>query len=160
MDTLKLIVLGKGRYVIMPSLIIYFKQKFRCKCKSELCHCLFAYVDCAQEVTKYYGDEYIFDVSREADILEFASIHSKRNLKVVWSRSSVQTQERQVKISWFTAKIRDLTQVDSGYYNLRKKDNTLLWRRLLTVKGDKGEFSVVSVYSRVKHSHKLFIFSL
>lgn len=34
--------------------------------------------------------------------------------------------------------MQDLTQVDNGYYNLRKEDNTLIWRRLLTVKGDEG----------------------
>lgn len=99
--------------------------------------CLSVYVECAQEVPKYYGDEYIFDVPREAEILEFASIDNKSNGKVVWSRSSAQTQQRRVKISWSTARIRDLTQADSGYYNLRKKDNTLIWRRLLKVKGDK-----------------------
>lgn len=132
-DIIKLIVQGK----MILLLCLHFKQKYWCKCKPPLCQPLSVHVECAQEVTKDYGDEYIFDVSREAEILEFASIHNKRDVKVLWSRSGVQGQQGRVKISLSTARIRDLTQVDNGYYNLRKKDSTLIWRRLLTVKGDK-----------------------
>lgn len=99
---------------------------------------LSVYIECAEEVTKYYGDEYLFDVPREAEILEFAPTDNKRNVKVLWNRTSVQIQPSRVKVSWSTARMRDLTQVDNGYYNLRKKDNSLIWRRLLTVQGDEG----------------------
>lgn len=39
-------------------------------------------------------------------------------------------------MKWDVWEITTLTQADSGYYNLRKKDNTLLSRKLLTVEGD------------------------
>lgn len=135
-DILKLVILGKVILVLLFHYKFISSRNIDATVSHYCIQFLSVQAECAQEVTKYYGDEYIFDVPREADILEFASIYTKRNVKVVWNRSSAQTHQKRVKISWSTARIRDLTQVDNGYYNLRKKDSTLIWRRLLTVKGD------------------------
>lgn len=95
--------------------------------------------------------------------MEFASINNKTNVKVVWNRtraSGAHTEGSRVIMSGVSGRIQDLTQLDSGYYNLRKTDNSLIWRTLLTLEGDEGRLvDVLAVPGQMKHSHKLFIFS-
>lgn len=125
--------------------------------------CLSVYVECAQTVKKYYGDVYAFNVPLEAKIMEFASINNKTNVKVVWNRtraSGAHTEGSRFIMSGVSGRFQDLTQLDNGYYNLRKTDNSLIRRTLLTVEGDEGRLvDVLAVPGQMKHSHKLFIFS-
>lgn len=80
---------------------------------------------------------YSLNVPRQAEYLEFTPLHSVDQTKVLWNRTNPQTYKGgRVKVKWNIAEITTLTKADSGHYNLRKKDNTLLSRKLLTVEGD------------------------
>nr|XP_046262346.1 uncharacterized protein LOC124068277 isoform X2 [Scatophagus argus] len=98
-------------------------------------------LDCAEEVTRYYGHLYSYSVPREAEFLEFIPLHSVDQLMVLWNLTDSQTNKgarRQMKRnSW---EISGVTQADAGYYNLRKKDNTLLSRVLLRVEESRRHY--------------------
>lgn len=45
-------------------------------------------------------------------------------------------------VKWNEINLLDLTQVNSGYYNLRRNDNTLLSRKMVQVKGNEIKLDV------------------
>lgn len=97
---------------------------------------LCSFSDCADKITLHYGGYYSFNIPRQAEYLEFTPHHSAEQ-SILWNRTNPRTnKESRVKIKWNTGKIDGIIPQDSGYYNLRKNDNTLLSRTLLTVKGD------------------------
>lgn len=163
MNILKLKV--RGKVIIVLCLNYYYHSNKNIDANVSHCcvQCLSVYVECAETVKKNYGEVYAFNVPSEANILEFASINNKTNVKVVWNRTranGAHTEGSRVIMSWVSGRIQDLTQLDSGYYNLRKTDNSLIWRTLLTVEGDEGRLvDVLAVPGQMKHSHELFIFS-
>ncbi|KAM7000283.1 uncharacterized protein LKV04_005209 [Tautogolabrus adspersus] len=94
---------------------------------------------CAVEVRRIYGERYYLDVPQQAEILEFTPSSSHRYTlpKVLWNRTDPQTAKggrgQKKRDSW---EIIQLTQKDNSYYNVRKKDGSLLSRTLLKVEED------------------------
>ncbi|XP_061691209.1 uncharacterized protein LOC133508799 isoform X2 [Syngnathoides biaculeatus] len=86
-------------------------------------------LECADEVQKYYHARYRIDIPSLAEILEFTKLHGSDTV-VLWNRSSVASASRMKENVW---DMSDLTQDDSGYYNLRSKDYTLMWRKKIIV---------------------------
>ncbi|KAM6952211.1 uncharacterized protein PEZ65_010451 [Lycodopsis pacificus] len=97
--------------------------------------------DCADKVLRFYGDMYSTTVPRQAEFLEFIPLHSVDQLKVLWNRADPQTNTggrgRFKRNVW---EIRNLNQADMGHYNIREKDNTLLSRILLEVRGFQRDY--------------------
>ncbi|XP_054453644.1 uncharacterized protein LOC129090139 [Anoplopoma fimbria] len=91
--------------------------------------------DCASKEMGVYWDKHSFDLPREAEFLEYTPLHSVDQPKVLWNRTDPQTNEggrgRMRNRVW---EIKNLIQADMGHYNLRAKDNTLLFRKLLEVR--------------------------
>ncbi|XP_041800145.1 uncharacterized protein LOC121611590 [Chelmon rostratus] len=93
-------------------------------------------LDCVDEIRRNYGDAYRHDVPRQAEYLEFTPLRALDQTKVLWNRTDPQTNRRgRGPVKRNMLEIIGLTQADSGYYNFRKKDNTLLSRILLAVEG-------------------------
>ncbi|KAM7389710.1 hypothetical protein PAMP_023673 [Pampus punctatissimus] len=89
--------------------------------------------DCAKQVERYYYGYYSHNVE-EVEFLEFTHISRLDPTWVIWNRSAPRTNtggRGQVKDNVW--KINSLTQADSGFYNFRKKDNSLESRINLTI---------------------------
>ncbi|XP_071373467.1 uncharacterized protein [Centroberyx affinis] len=91
-------------------------------------------LDCSDKDSRNYGAMYSCSISRRADFLEFTPLHSLDQPRILWNRTDPQASRGgrgQVDRSvWEMMKV---TQADNGYYNFRKKDNTLVSRKKLTV---------------------------
>ncbi|XP_042349182.1 uncharacterized protein LOC121948018 [Plectropomus leopardus] len=91
-------------------------------------------LDCSEEVLWNYGDRFVCSISREAEFLEFIPLHSSNQPTVLWNRTNPQISEegrgRFKRNRW---EILNVNQGDIGHYNVRRKDNTLLFRIYLTV---------------------------
>lgn len=86
--------------------------------------------------------------------MEFASSDNKKEVMVVWRRGSQNPPGARVKMKWNEGAIEDLTHLDNGYYNLRKGDNTLIWRTHLTVEGNERRLvDVLNTSGPMKPSH-------
>lgn len=94
-----------------------------------------ALLECADEVTKTYGNSFYFNVPREAQYLEFIRLNSKET-KVVWNRTGSLINKENLKINRNEIQVHRLTQLDNGYYNIRRKDNTLISRKKVHVEGN------------------------
>ncbi|XP_042349416.1 uncharacterized protein LOC121948178 isoform X2 [Plectropomus leopardus] len=92
-------------------------------------------LDCSKLKTKYYGDTFYLNIPSEAEFLEFTHTDSVDQPNVLWNRSDPQISDgvRGRGKRWEIAKVN---QGDGGYYNFRRKDNTLLSRIQLVVKED------------------------
>lgn len=95
-----------------------------------------AFSDCADEITRNYGETYYFDVPGEAEFLQFTPLGSQEEPKVLWNRTNPKINKggrgQMTRYAW---EIVELTQADNGYYNFRK-EGALLSRIRLTVQGD------------------------
>ncbi|XP_073342579.1 uncharacterized protein [Pagrus major] len=93
-----------------------------------------AVLDCADKVTRSYGHAYTLNVPRRAEFLEFTSNYDVDQPKVLWNRSDPRSfkgdRGKRTSDGW---EFISLAQEDNGYYSLREKDNTLLYRKRLTV---------------------------
>ncbi|XP_003970429.2 uncharacterized protein [Takifugu rubripes] len=89
-------------------------------------------LECGAEVTKTYGNSFYIDVPREAQYLEFTRLNSKETT-VLWNRTGSLINKENLKINRNQIHVHSLTQLDNGYYNIRKKDNTLMSRKKLQV---------------------------
>lgn len=96
---------------------------------------IYALVDCADEITRTYWHGFSIDVPRDAQYLEFIPLDG-REPTVLWNRTGSLVKKDKVQIKWNVIDVFSLTQADNGYYNLRKKDNTLLKRQKLQVEGN------------------------
>ncbi|KAG7230281.1 hypothetical protein INR49_024385 [Caranx melampygus] len=68
--------------------------------------------------------------------MEFTQLHRKDLTQVVWNRTNPQTSQRtRGNVQSGSWEISSVTQADSGFYNFRAKDNSLLRRKKLTVHG-------------------------
>lgn len=101
-------------------------------------------LDCAETITGVYGQAVSLHVPREAQYLEFTPVDGKETT-VLWNRTSSQVKKGKVKIKGNIIDLYNLTQMENGYYNLRRKDNTLVKRKSLTVKGNKIKYNVIFV---------------
>lgn len=100
-----------------------------------------ALVDCADDITLTYWHALSLDVPRDAQYLEFISLKGGQ-AEVLWNRTGSQVKTDKVQMKRNVINIFFLTQADNGYYNLRKKDHTLLKRKKLQVKGKKIKYNV------------------
>lgn len=121
--------------------MIQFKQTNKQKTLTLCCISVYnkpvlihALVDCAEEIHRTYWNSFSIDVPREAQYLEFISLHGQTD--VLWNRTGSQVKNDKVQIKRSVIGVFYLTQADNGYYNLRKKDHTLLRRQKLEVKGN------------------------
>ncbi|XP_077389134.1 uncharacterized protein LOC144026364 [Festucalex cinctus] len=90
-------------------------------------------LECANEMHRYYHAKFRVHIPSQAEILEFYTT-SNPYPSILWNRTHTSGPSRG-KVEQNSWEIADLTQADSGYYNFRKKDNTLLSRIKLTVTG-------------------------
>lgn len=95
----------------------------------------FASSDCAEKITKYYGDIYGSTLPKGTEFVEFTPLHLRDQPQVVWNGTNLQKKGK-IRMFFSYLEIFRVTQADNGYYNFRKKDNTLLSRILLIVQGD------------------------
>ena len=96
------------------------------------------FLDCAEEVERSLYSMYSGHIPREAELLEFISIPRIRDKPyVLWNRTNPRTRKgSRVLVQGDSWKITKLVESDNGFYNIRKKDNTLISRIKLTVKGN------------------------
>lgn len=100
-----------------------------------------ALVDCADKITRTYWHSLSFEVPRDAQYLEFTPLGGSETT-VLWNRTWSQVKKDKVQMKWNVIDVFYLTQADNGYYNLRKKDNTLLKRKKLQVEGNETNYNV------------------
>ncbi|KAM4555817.1 uncharacterized protein PAE49_014768 [Odontesthes bonariensis] len=99
--------------------------------------------DCAVVVTKDYGHLWEEKLSTKVEFLEFSPPKSQDQLIILWNRTNHQnSREKRLQVVDNVLSISYLTQLDSGYYNFREKDNTLESRRYLEVKENIKHYDV------------------
>ncbi|XP_031175527.1 uncharacterized protein LOC116064437 isoform X2 [Sander lucioperca] len=92
-------------------------------------------VECAYKMYRNYGKSYSYTVPRQTEFVEFTPLHSEDLPRVLWNRTDPEANKgSRWQMKGFILAIKNVNQADSGYYNFRKKDNTLLSRIRLTVK--------------------------
>ncbi|KAA8588968.1 hypothetical protein FQN60_010313, partial [Etheostoma spectabile] len=99
-------------------------------------------VECAYKRYRNYGRPYSNTVPRQTEFVEFTPLHDEDLPAVLWNRTNPQGNKGsrwQMKGSIW--EITSVSQADSGYYNFRKKDNTLLSRICLTVKENNRHYN-------------------
>lgn len=98
-------------------------------------------LECAVDAMRFYGERYYLDVPQEAEYLEFTPSLRNSPTKLLWNRTNPQVSQgsraQMKKNAWVIMKV---TGKDSGYYNIRKKDRSLLSRTLLKVEVDSISF--------------------
>lgn len=94
-----------------------------------------ALLDCADEVTATYGHSFEIDIPRDAQYLEFVTLDRSESM-VLWNRTGSQVRSKNLMVKKNEITVFDLTQKNSGYYHLRRNDNTLLSRKIVQVKGN------------------------
>ncbi|XP_029917589.1 uncharacterized protein LOC115366343 isoform X2 [Myripristis murdjan] len=98
-------------------------------------------LDCSQQVDKNYGSSYSFRLSRATDFLEFTPSDRFNETRVLWNRSSSQTNfGKRGYVEGNVFKVTHLTQDDNGHYNLRNKYNDLISRKKITVTENKEHY--------------------
>lgn len=98
---------------------------------------LCAFPDCADEFTRTYGEFYTFNVPLQAEYLEYTPLYSEEEPKLLWNRTNRHAYKGgRVQMNSNVVGITAVTQSDNGFYDWRKKDNTLLSRKRLKVEGD------------------------
>ncbi|XP_076594598.1 uncharacterized protein LOC143325444 [Chaetodon auriga] len=108
-------------------------------------------LDCAEDDIENYGDFYNCAVPRQTEYVEFTPLHNLDETKILWNRTDPQTNKRgRGQVRYNTLELESVTQADSGYYNFRRKDNTLLSRKRLTVQENKS-------YNEAKVNEQLVI---
>ncbi|XP_041652825.1 uncharacterized protein LOC121515932 [Cheilinus undulatus] len=94
-------------------------------------------MECAIDAMRFYGERYYLDVPQEAEYLEFTPSLRNSPTTVLWNRTDPQVSQgsrgKMKKNAWEIIKV---TGKDSGYYNVRRKDRSLLSRTLLKVEAD------------------------
>lgn len=110
-----------------------------CVCNKPVVIC--APAACADDVTRTYWHALSINVPRDAHYLEFTPL-SGGEATVLWNRTGSQAKKDKVQFKWNVIDVFYLTQADNGYYNLRKKDNTLMKRKRLQVEGNKIKYHV------------------
>lgn len=103
---------------------------------SRPCICFCALSECADETMKYYGESYTFDINARTEYVEFKPLHSSDEPAVLWNRTNSKTHKGRLQFKWDQGKMASITPADAGYYNLRRKDNSLVSRKLLIVEGE------------------------
>lgn len=106
-----------------------------------------ALVECAEDIDRSYWQSFSIDVPREAQYLEFISLHGQTD--VLWNRTGSQVKKDKVGMKRNVINIFHLTQADNGYYNLRKNDHTLLRRKKLEVEGNDVKYVFLYVVKNV-----------
>lgn len=91
-------------------------------------------LECAEDIDRTYWQSFSIDVPREAQYLEFISLHGQTD--VLWNRTGSQVKKDKVRMKRNVIDIFHLTQANNGYYNLRKNDHTLLRRKKLEVEAN------------------------
>ncbi|XP_070818907.1 uncharacterized protein [Chaetodon trifascialis] len=108
-------------------------------------------LDCAEDVIRNYNGVYKCEVPRQTEYVEFTPHHNLDETKIMWNRTDPHTNRRgKAQVRYNTLEIARLTQSDNGYYNFRRKDNTLLSRKQLTVEENKR-------YYEAKVNERLYI---
>lgn len=120
--------------------------KIIAKTTNSPCISFCALSDCADETMKVYGASYTFRIQPQTEYVEFEPLHSSEELMVLWNRSDSQVHKDRLHVKWNKAKITHITQANAGYYNLRRKDNSLLARELLKVEGEYSNKQKLHVY--------------
>lgn len=93
--------------------------------------------DCADQFTRTYGEFFTFNIPIQAEYLEFTPLHSEEEPTLLWNRTNPYDYKGgKLQMSSDIGGITSVTQSDNGFYDLRKKDNTLLSRKQLKVEGD------------------------
>lgn len=113
-----------------------WQEVFQCAicCITPCCFVLYVFSDCAEEITRYYGSGIVWFFPEQAEYIEFMKLGREDLIQVVWNRSDPQILlDSTRRGSW---EIDSVTQADSGVYNLRRKDASLLRRKRLTVVGE------------------------
>lgn len=109
---------------------------------------LWAFPDCAEDFTRTYGEFFTFKVPTEAEYLEFTPLHSEEESQLLWNRTNPHAYKgSKVVMSSDVVGISEVIPSDNGFYDLRKKDNTLLSRRRLIVEGDDRNIADVACLS-------------
>ena len=92
--------------------------------------------DCSDFFSYTYGDMVTLDVPRDAEFLEF-STGWRGSEQVLWNRTDPQTNRgSRGKLRHNAWEITMVTHSDGGFYNLRRKDNSLINRIQLEVEGE------------------------
>ncbi|XP_047190407.1 uncharacterized protein LOC118319260 isoform X4 [Scophthalmus maximus] len=110
--------------------------------------------DCAEKITKYYGDIYGSTLPKGTEFVEFTTLHLRDQPQVVWNGTNLQ-ENGKIRMFFSYLEIFRVTQADNGYYNFRKKDNTLLSRILLIVQ-ENNRRSEVWVKERLSIQYPMF----
>ncbi|XP_008291360.1 uncharacterized protein LOC103365651 isoform X1 [Stegastes partitus] len=101
-------------------------------------------LDCADEVKKKYGEFWTLSFPRGAALFEFTPPNSVDPPVVLWNRSNPLVKSgNRGRVSGNSWQVSNVAQSENGFYNIRKKDNTLLSRIHLTVK------------ENIRHYHKV-----
>ncbi|XP_019222001.1 uncharacterized protein LOC100694395 isoform X2 [Oreochromis niloticus] len=90
-------------------------------------------LECAEKVTRNYYYTWEYSIPRRAEILEFTPLHSPDQPKILWNRTDSQIRESRAEVRNGNWQLSYLTHADSGYYNFRDKDHSVLARVLLKV---------------------------
>ncbi|KAM3612856.1 uncharacterized protein V6R79_015636 [Siganus canaliculatus] len=94
--------------------------------------------DCAQGVSRMYGNTYMYKIPRQADFIEYIPSKPEAPQMVLWNRTDPQINiGSRLKVKDDVAKINSVTQADNGHYNFRKADRSLVTRIHLTVQEDR-----------------------
>ncbi|XP_039670295.1 uncharacterized protein LOC120567398 isoform X2 [Perca fluviatilis] len=99
-------------------------------------------VECAYRMYRNYGKSYSYTVPRQTEFVDFTPLHGEDLPRVLWNRTDPQDNKgSRWQMKGFIWEIKNVNQADSGYYNFRKKDNTLLSRIRLTVKENNRHYN-------------------
>ncbi|XP_023814968.1 uncharacterized protein LOC101174273 [Oryzias latipes] len=91
-------------------------------------------LDCASEISKVYGEELEYGLPQKAVFLEFTPFHRLDYPVILWNGTNF--YEARVRVEKYKFRMSRLTQADSGFYNFKQKDKTLVSRLRLTVQGN------------------------
>uniref|UniRef100_UPI003AB0DBBA uncharacterized protein n=1 Tax=Centroberyx gerrardi TaxID=166262 RepID=UPI003AB0DBBA len=91
-------------------------------------------LDCSDKESRTYGERYSTSFSTRVNFLEFTPLHSLDQPRILWNRTDPQASRGgRGKVDYNVWEMMKVTQADNGYYNFRKKDNTMVSRKKLTV---------------------------
>ncbi|KAM3613244.1 uncharacterized protein V6R79_022913 [Siganus canaliculatus] len=89
---------------------------------------------CSLNVSRTYGDTLMYKIPRQTDFIEYIPSNPEAPQMVLWNRTDPQINiGRRLKVKDDVAKIDSVIQADSGHYNNRKADWSLVTRIHLTV---------------------------
>ncbi|KAK5864842.1 hypothetical protein PBY51_016051 [Eleginops maclovinus] len=111
-----------------------------------------AFANCAENVIRYYGGYYSFNIRRKAEYLEFIPLHSVDLPKVLWNRSDPATNtggRGQLKRNEW--KMENLNQDDNGHYKIRGKEKDVMSWVWLEVKATMNYYEAMEDEMLVIH---------